>query len=155
MPENFPEETLKDNKQQTQNNFHKLKIRNMTDYTHNMLKSANVNDNPQNCITETIDISKIQIFSGVRKRELMGKKNDPTSCALCFDEVPDAVLMECGHGGICFRCGKKLYAMKEKCPLCRKEVILVLKIDTSNKHANFVKVIDYIDSRIHSLIPNI
>jgi len=27
-------------------------------------------------------------------------------CCICFDYNPDCVIMECGHGGICYECGK-------------------------------------------------
>jgi len=72
-------------------------------------------------------------------------KEENPSCALCFDAVPDAALMECGHGGICFRCASKLLKLKGNCPLCREPVLLVLKIDIVNRYGDFVKVIDFLD----------
>jgi hypothetical protein len=28
-----------------------------------------------------------------------------STCLICCDSVSDAVLMDCGHGGLCFQCG--------------------------------------------------
>ena len=33
------------------------------------------------------------------------KNNTPSQCLICCDMPADAVLMECGHSGICFQCG--------------------------------------------------
>ena len=75
-------------------------------------------------------------------------KSELPNCNLCFDLSPDAVLLECGHGGICFRCAKKLLKFKKNCPLCREEVQLVVKIDIKKLHGVFVKVIDSISKPI-------
>eukprot|EP00826_Nyctotherus_ovalis_P039956 TRINITY_DN3882_c0_g1_i1.p2 TRINITY_DN3882_c0_g1~~TRINITY_DN3882_c0_g1_i1.p2 ORF type:complete len:160 (+),score=46.59 TRINITY_DN3882_c0_g1_i1:1573-2052(+) len=98
----------------------------------------------QNCATEMVDIGKIQMLR--HEQISTGRKSEISNCTLCFDGAPDAVLLECGHGGICFSCGKKLHAGKEKCPLCREPIVLVVRIDIVNKYGNFVKVIDYIES---------
>lgn len=31
--------------------------------------------------------------------------NNASNCLICCDNIADSVLMECGHGGICFHCG--------------------------------------------------
>lgn len=33
------------------------------------------------------------------------KKN----CLICFANKPDAVLLNCGHGGICYECGVTIF----------------------------------------------
>ena len=88
-------------------------------------------------------MQKPRCFRNMQEPE---EKVEPTpTCALCFDSAPDAVLMECGHGGICFRCGIKLLKMKGNCPLCREVVSIVLRIDLGNVHGDFVKILDFID----------
>ena len=63
-------------------------------------------------------------------------------CCICFDEKPDAVIMECGHGGICYECGKHLLANDPHvCHLCRVDISYVLKMDLSTVYSNFIKVI--------------
>jgi hypothetical protein len=50
--------------------------------------------------------------------------------------------MECGHGGICYECGKHLLATDPNvCHLCREEISYVLKMDLSTVYSNFIKVI--------------
>jgi hypothetical protein len=50
--------------------------------------------------------------------------------------------MECGHGGICYECGKHLLATEPRvCHLCREGISYVLKMDLSTVYSNFIKVI--------------
>lgn len=62
-------------------------------------------------------------------------------CLLCMDGTPNCVIMECGHGGICEKCSKKIIKNKSGCPMCRKDTSLILKIDRENRYGNFVKVV--------------
>lgn len=45
-------------------------------------------------------------------------------CLICLEGVADAVVMSCGHGGICFQCGITLSENRasQKCHLCRKVI---------------------------------
>ena len=71
--------------------------------------------------------------------EIKDSKDKDTSttrhtCLVCCEKKPDAVLMECGHGGlflkilfiylynkgICYECGVELLKKLGECPLCRK-----------------------------------
>lgn len=59
-----------------------------------------------------------------------------------MDEKPDAVIMECGHGGICYECGKQIIVSEARvCHLCREPVFYILKMDLSTVYSNFIKVI--------------
>ena len=50
--------------------------------------------------------------------------------------------MECGHGGICYDCGKHLLGTYPNvCHLCREEISYVLKMDLTTVYSNFIKVI--------------
>lgn len=44
------------------------------------------------------------------------------TCVICCDKAPDAVLLPCGHGGICFDCGKRIGKQGGDCHLCRKVI---------------------------------
>jgi hypothetical protein len=57
------------------------------------------------------------------------QKQDMTSfipklkeCIICITKAADAVIMLCGHGGLCFDCGQILCQSKvnPRCYLCRK-----------------------------------
>ena len=43
-------------------------------------------------------------------------------CIICITKAADAVIMLCGHGGLCFDCGQILCQSKinPRCYLCRK-----------------------------------
>lgn len=50
-------------------------------------------------------------------------------CWICFEGPRDAVLLECGHGGICFACAQRCFKKKGRiCPMCRQPVTQVVHI---------------------------
>ena len=51
-----------------------------------------------------------------------------TPCYICCVRRADAVLMECGHGGVCFACAQQLVSTPPaQCPVCRHTIQEVLK----------------------------
>ena len=56
------------------------------------------------------------------------------TCYMCMDLVADAVLVECGHGGLCMQCADTLwrqgtnFAGGRCCPLCRRRFVDVMRI---------------------------
>ncbi len=51
-------------------------------------------------------------------------------------------MMECGHGGICYDCGKTLLVTEPRvCHLCRESISYVLKMDLATVYSDFIKVI--------------
>ena len=71
---------------------------------------------------------------------------DEDLCAICFTGPRDAVLLECGHGGICYACAKRCLRKKgRECPMCRAPVDQVVQIrldgvPTSPQHTGVVRV---------------
>jgi len=53
-------------------------------------------------------------------------------CTICFDKKSDAIILECGHGGICFDCGKQILKRKHICPFCRNPAVAIYKIQKSD-----------------------
>ena len=52
------------------------------------------------------------------------------TCWICCTAPANAVLMECGHGGMCVSCATQCWKKKPPlCPLCRARIIMVVKID--------------------------
>lgn len=43
-------------------------------------------------------------------------------CLICLENKADAVILNCGHGGICFDCASKIVLdqIGARCHLCRK-----------------------------------
>ena len=55
---------------------------------------------------------------------------ETTSCIICFEKLANAVIMNCGHGGICYDCGKSiLESSLQVCHLCREPLLFVLQMD--------------------------
>mmetsp|Transcript_6941 Transcript_6941/g.12348 ORF Transcript_6941/g.12348 Transcript_6941/m.12348 type:complete len:581 (-) Transcript_6941:8-1750(-) len=57
-------------------------------------------------------------------------------CFVCYDNAPDAILMECGHAGICITCATSIFddprrpatRQRASCPICRAAITSVLRI---------------------------
>jgi hypothetical protein len=51
---------------------------------------------------------------------------DEGLCTICYDNQATCVLMECGHGGYCWRCAHVLFARPpSECPVCRQKIMQV------------------------------
>jgi len=78
-----------------------------------------------------------------RNKELMADSEylEKASCCICFSNLSDAVIMNCGHGGICYECGKSiLLASYVVCHLCREPLVFVLQMDLSNTYKEFINI---------------
>ena len=66
------------------------------------------------------------------------KSGNFVECYICADREANAVLMNCGHGGMCYECGLILARREgEKiCPVCRSSIEQVLKICSQSVHAD-------------------
>jgi len=55
---------------------------------------------------------------------------DGGGCWICLrDDVPaEAVLLQCGHGGICLGCAAHLWQRRAACPMCRAPIELVARV---------------------------
>ena len=75
-----------------------------------------------------------------------GEGEEEDVCAICFTGPRDAVLLECGHGGICYTCAKRCLRKKgRECPMCRAPVEQVVQIrldgvPSSPQHTGVVRV---------------
>jgi len=52
-------------------------------------------------------------------------------CFICFDQVPHAVLLECGHAGICTSCALQLLERRPgqaNCAICRSPISNVVRL---------------------------
>ncbi|CEM05407.1 unnamed protein product [Vitrella brassicaformis CCMP3155] len=52
-------------------------------------------------------------------------------CPICNDRVCDTVIMECGHGDICYICAKKVHADRRKCPFCDQPMAWYHKVEST------------------------
>lgn len=52
-------------------------------------------------------------------------------CFVCYDQAPNAALLECGHAGMCVDCAKFLMERpprQARCPICRSSITNVLRL---------------------------
>lgn len=60
-------------------------------------------------------------------------------CYVCCMERRNAVLFECGHGGLCFGCAHSLATRHPRtCPICRQQIDAVLKVGKRQRGSKFV-----------------
>ena len=80
---------------------------------------------------------------------------DDLCCIICMDGNHEAVLMECGHSGICSHCAGQLWVSRNRrCPLCRARILAVMCIVNENSAENVVSSLRTLQIlRAHSFIP--
>ena len=59
---------------------------------------------------------------------------DAGTCWICCVNACDAVLLECGHGGLCMECANRCWKQPKRrgggiCPMCRAPITFVVKVD--------------------------
>lgn len=54
-------------------------------------------------------------------------------CDMCCENPSDAVIMDCGHGGICYNCSLELWKTVGMCHMCRSDITQVLQIEPTEK----------------------
>jgi hypothetical protein len=82
------------------------------------------------------------LFSGADDDEAEGD----ASCSICMDRAPEAILLECGHGGLCMPCADSLWEQGPEgrlCPMCRKPITGIVKIVSENGSDVTVEVMHY------------
>lgn len=50
-------------------------------------------------------------------------------CFICYTNRPDAVLLECGHAGLCTECASRMMDRQQaNCPICRRVIAQVVEL---------------------------
>jgi hypothetical protein len=107
-------------------------------------KKANKRTLSLKTIVEDETVTHRRIFSNpsnVRKLDLSipnSPNNNKKLCDMCVENPSDAVIMDCGHGGICYNCSLELWKTVGMCHMCRSDISQVLQIEPADK--NLVKV---------------
>lgn len=52
-------------------------------------------------------------------------------CEMCCEKLCNAVIMECGHGAICYECCLEMWKTVGTCHMCRGPITQVLQIEKS------------------------
>ncbi|CAD8141924.1 unnamed protein product [Paramecium pentaurelia] len=127
--------------------------------THQRALSSQIEKNTEQ-INEKIKLASMMNFKIIENEnldELKGTsilqdkqiQNQPRSislssinqCCICFDNDPDALFMQCGHGGVCYHCALDMWKNKDECYLCRKKIERVLQIQVCENEKNIYQVV--------------
>ncbi len=59
-----------------------------------------------------------------------GEEEEGRACLVCWERPADAVLVDCGHGGLCAACAAGLWHGPggRRCPLCRAPFAGVVRV---------------------------
>jgi hypothetical protein len=53
-------------------------------------------------------------------------------CIICMSNTKDTVFATCGHYMCCGDCCKRIFQTTKKCPVCRSEIIAIVKRESVN-----------------------
>jgi len=67
---------------------------------------------------------------------------DENLCYLCYEKSCNAILGDCGHGGVCYDCVIPLIKKKNKCMECRCEVHEIYKVEQDLENPSIVKSVE-------------
>ena len=59
--------------------------------------------------------------------------DDDNLCIICFEKEANAVIMDCGHGGICYDCALENWKKGDNCVICRGNIEQIYKVANHNK----------------------
>ena len=49
-------------------------------------------------------------------------------CAICMDRQRDCLLCPCHHMVTCTECAKSLLNRRDGCPICRKDILEIIRV---------------------------
>ncbi|EAS04995.2 zinc finger, C3HC4 type (RING finger) protein (macronuclear) [Tetrahymena thermophila SB210] len=111
---------------------------------HDIFSEKNINGThrkSESCAFRKEDIKR-NIYDNSQKQEEESKNTSIQNCLVCFENQPDTVFMNCGHGGICYECALLIWKNTQECYLCRQKVeqLYQLEYNSDNKD-NVMKVL--------------
>jgi len=74
-----------------------------------------------------------------QEKELL---NFEKKCIICMENLVDAIMSPCHHGGVCFGCAKIALDNKNSCYYCRENVFKVYQVKPSKNNPGFYKVVN-------------
>lgn len=87
-------------------------------------------DNTERSYQKSRVVNEDRVNTSLDYSSKTGKtKNTKDQCLICFDREPNCVIMPCGHGGICLKCGLDIWSASATCFLCKAPVDSILQID--------------------------
>lgn len=60
--------------------------------------------------------------------QLLESQEEARTCKVCFDELIDVALIDCGHLAVCNTCAESLASRRGPCPICQTDIKGKLKV---------------------------
>ncbi len=82
-----------------------------------------------------------------KETDLENSKEEENLCFICESNGANAILGDCGHGGVCCDCAVKLIEQKNECMGCRKPAKVLYKIEnlhSRNEKGTIIKASELI-----------
>ncbi|CAK63327.1 unnamed protein product (macronuclear) [Paramecium tetraurelia] len=97
---------------------------------------------PEIVILKCTNQNEIDTERNTNNNKIVLKSQDPQQqsdckCIICCERPPNAVLMTCGHGGICYQCAIQMAQKNKECFLCRQNIKEIYEI--SDKDLSILK----------------
>jgi hypothetical protein len=80
---------------------------------------------------DTVDANVVARLKSFHASKSNLEMYDDTKCFVCWLQESDAILLDCGHAGICVDCALKLWAETRRCPLCRQPFAAIMHVLSS------------------------
>lgn len=64
-----------------------------------------------------------------QEAEVDKKQEGDESCSICFSKLPNCIIMDCKHGGICETCAFDCMKKSIQCPFCRQDITKVCVVE--------------------------
>ena len=61
-------------------------------------------------------------------KDLEANPKPSAECWVCFEGDAEAVLLHCGHAGLCLSCAENLWRTRAPCPMCREPIEVIARI---------------------------
>ena len=107
------------------------------------LKNLNALDSPIFDIKRRASLKRqfsaddVDSFKTIKAKKQADEIIEEKLCYICYENSPNAVLVNCGHGGICYNCAMLIMKKSSECMECRTKFDAVYKVDMLD---NFVGI---------------
>lgn len=70
--------------------------------------------------TTKLSIVSSDVISSTPKAKSDLNADENRDCIICLESNADVVVLDCGHGGLCYDCAFKHWDRSQRCHICRK-----------------------------------
>ena len=93
-----------------------------------IIQKKESNENPVGFVSLSISADENQ-----HPADISEEKKEDVLCYICENNESNAIIAECGHGGVCCDCVVKSVEQKNECMECRKPVKAIYKIENNSE----------------------